>query len=124
MQDYQKLYDKVLAPRDLDLVAERQSELSYDLMQEIAAEAELQGLSASALAKLMGRDRSTVSRWLSGSANLALETIALFEKALGRPLVQVNGRASMVFAAGGMHDVPRGVEEAEVSGQRLHAQRG
>ncbi len=107
----------------MDLVAERQSELSYDLMQEIAAEAELQGLSASALAKLMGRDRSTVSRWLSGSANLTLETIALFEKALGRPLVQVNGRASTVFAAGGMPDVPRGVEEAEVSGQRLHVQR-
>ena len=106
MSDYQGLYDDFLDDVDIDPVDDRRSELSYLFMQEVAAIAERKGLKAIDLAKKMAIGRSQVSRWLSGSSDLKLSTIAKFELALETPIVEVNRRRTTVHAKLGYDAAP------------------
>ena len=93
----QQLIDDFFA-LESSLEEERCSELSYLLMQAIARMAKSKGWNMAQLAEAMGAHRSQVSRWLSGSADMRLSTIAKFEAALQSPILEVDREESLVFA--------------------------
>ena len=89
--------------RERELARERQTELSYALMQAVARE--LDGRADWTLARLadeIGAPLEHVGRWLNGTAYLSFSTVARIEKALGTPLVEVGGAGSAAFAKRGM----------------------
>lgn len=88
------------------LAEERRSELSYSFMHEVIRECERRNWTMTKLAEEVGVHRSQVTRWLSGSANVRLDTIARVEAALRVPLVEFNREHSDVFAEEGLPSRP------------------
>lgn len=70
---------------------------SFDIAQRIADILQEKGWSKTDLAKKTGKSCSEVSKWLSGSQNFTLRTIALIEEALGKELIMVKKQASPVY---------------------------
>lgn len=64
---------------------------SFDIANRIALILKQRGWTQTDLAKKTGKTSSEVSKWLSGTQNFTLRTIALIEEALGTELIQVKG---------------------------------
>lgn len=78
----------------LDSVPQRvkgEVDRSFDLSSRIDALLREKGWTKSDLAEKTGRKCSEVSKWLSGTQNFTLRTIALIEEALGCELINVVG---------------------------------
>lgn len=72
-------------PADL----ERQLEMSFAIADRLDVCLKEKGMSQSDLARLMGKRRSEVSKWLTGRHNFTLETIAKIETAIGSNLISI-----------------------------------
>lgn len=67
----------------------KETERSYGIAERIDAILKQKGLSKTDLARLTGKKNAEVSKWLSGTQNFTLRTIALIEKALGCELIRL-----------------------------------
>lgn len=65
----------------------KQMELSVSIANRIYEILEAKGLSQKDFALLMGKTETEVSRWLSGTHNLTLSTIAKISTALGEEII-------------------------------------
>ena len=66
-----------------------QMELSVAIANRIYSILEQRGMSQKDFARLMGKTETEVSRWLSGTHNLTLSTIAKITSALGEDIIQL-----------------------------------
>lgn len=62
----------------------------YDILEE-------RGMSQKDFAKLMGKTEAEVSRWLSGTHNFTMETIARINYALGENVLEVPQKPMFIF---------------------------
>lgn len=67
----------------------RQMELSVQIANRIYEIMEEKGLSQKNLAALLGKTETEVSRWLSGTHNMTLATIAKISTALNTDIIRV-----------------------------------
>lgn len=67
----------------------RQMELSVQIANRIYEIMEEKGLSQKNLAALLGKTETEVSRWLSGTHNMTLATIAKITTALNTDIIRV-----------------------------------
>ena len=68
----------------------RESELSYSIARRINEVIVRKGWTQADLAKAIGRPPAVVSRWMSGTQNFTLKTLASLESALGEKIISVN----------------------------------
>ena len=66
----------------------KQLEISVSLANRIYDILEVKGMSQKDLAKLLGKTETEVSRWLSGTHNLTIATIAKISVALGEDIIK------------------------------------
>ena len=71
----------------------KQLEISVSLANRIYDILEEKGMSQKDLAKLLGKTETEVSRWLSGTHNLTIATIAKISVALGEDVIHVANEA-------------------------------
>ena len=67
----------------------KQLEISVSIANRIYDILEAKGMSQKDLAKLLGKTETEVSRWLSGTHNLTIATIAKISVALGEEIICV-----------------------------------
>lgn len=67
----------------------KQVDMSFALSDKIYAAMQERGISKTELAERMGKRKSEVSKWLSGTHNFTLSTIAKISDALGCELIHV-----------------------------------
>lgn len=65
-------------------------EMSMDISDRIASILKRRGLSQKDFAKLMGKTEAEVSRWLGGTHNFTLSTLAKISTSLNERIVTVN----------------------------------
>ena len=70
-------------------------ELSYDISARIAKELKKKGWTKTELAQKTGKRCSEVTKWLSGTQNFTLRTIALIEDVLDCKILQVTRENTM-----------------------------
>lgn len=70
----------------------RQMELSVKIANRIYEIMEERGVSQKDLARLLGKTETEVSRWLSGTHNMTMATIAKISAALDTDIIQVTTR--------------------------------
>ena len=70
----------------------RQMELSVKIANRIYEIMEERGMSQKDLARLLGKTETEVSRWLSGTHNMTMATIAKISAALDTDIIQVTTR--------------------------------
>lgn len=63
--------------------------LSMGISDRIASILSQRGVSQKQFARMMGKNEAEVSRWLGGTHNFTLSTIAKISSALGEDIVQV-----------------------------------
>ena len=66
----------------------KQLEISVSLANRIYDILEAKGMSQKDLAKLLGKTETEVSRWLSGTHNLTIATIAKISVVLGEDIIK------------------------------------
>ena len=66
----------------------KQLEISVSLANRVYDILEAKGMSQKDLAKLLGKTETEVSRWLSGTHNLTIATIAKISVALGEDIIK------------------------------------
>lgn len=69
----------------------RRVALSFLIVDRIQAVLEQHGLRQKDLAMMLDKNESEISKWMRGTHNFTIETIAQIEKALGEPILQVVG---------------------------------
>ena len=69
-----------------------QMELSVNIANRIYEIMEERGMSQKDLARLLGKTETEVSRWLSGTHNMTMATIAKISAALDTDIIQVTTR--------------------------------
>ncbi|GGM95626.1 hypothetical protein GCM10010967_31340 [Dyadobacter beijingensis] len=62
---------------------------SFDISDRIHEVLEAKGISQKDLAEMLGKKESQVSKWLSGTHNFTIKTLALLEVKLGVPIFSV-----------------------------------
>lgn len=70
----------------------RQMEMSVKIANRIYEIMEEKGLSQKDLAHLLGKTETEVSRWLSGTHNMTMATIAKISEALNADIVKVTSK--------------------------------
>ena len=60
---------------------------SFEIVEHISSILKERGLSQKDLAKILGKEDSEISKWMSGTHNFTLKTIVKLELALKSPLV-------------------------------------
>lgn len=70
----------------------RQMDLSVQIANRIYEIMEDKGLSQKDLAHLLGKTETEVSRWLSGTHNMTMATLAKISSALGTDIIRVTKR--------------------------------
>lgn len=63
---------------------------SFDLSDRIHEILEAQGISQKELAEMLGKKESQVSKWMTGTHNFTIKTLALLEVKLGVSIFQVS----------------------------------
>ena len=63
---------------------------SFDLSDRIHEILEARGISQKELAQMLGKKESQVSKWMTGTHNFTIKTLALLEVKLGAPIFQVS----------------------------------
>ncbi len=81
------LFEECLAqvPKDVKL----ELDMSFALADKIDAELKKKNISQKDLARRMGKTEAEVSRWLGGTHNFTLRTIAKISEALGVKLISI-----------------------------------
>ena len=85
-----KLLDEIRQTMTPDM--KRQMELSVKIANRIYEIMEERGVSQKDLARLLGKTETEVSRWLSGTHNMTMATIAKISAALDTDIIQVTTR--------------------------------
>lgn len=67
----------------------RRVDLSFLIVDRIHYVLEQRGLRQKDLASMLNKKESEISKWMRGTHNFTIETIAQIEKALGEPILQV-----------------------------------
>ena len=82
-----ELFHKALSevPNDLKI----QIDLSWAISDKLAAILEEKGMTQRDFAKIVGKTETEVSRWLGGTHNFTLKTIAKISSVLGCDLISV-----------------------------------
>lgn len=80
-------------------------ELSFEMSERIIRLLSEKGMTQRDLANLLGKKDSEISKWLQGSHNLTLRTIAAIEVALGENFVKVTGLDSSTTTSVGSEQV-------------------
>lgn len=65
--------------------------MSFLIVDRIHAVLEQRGLRQKDLASMLDKNESEISKWMRGTHNFTIDTIAQIEKALGEPILQVVG---------------------------------
>lgn len=87
-----KLMDEIR--QTISPAMKRQMEMSVKIANRIYEIMEEQGLSQKDLAMLLGKTETEVSRWLSGTHNMTMATIAKISEALGTDIIQITSSKS------------------------------
>lgn len=66
---------------------------SFDLSDRIHEILEAKGISQKELAEMLGKKESQVSKWMTGTHNFTIKTLALLEVKLGVSIFQVSSGA-------------------------------
>ena len=82
-----KILDEIRGQISPDV--KKQLDISVSLANRIYDILEAKGMSQKDLAKLLGKTETEVSRWLSGTHNLTIATIAKISVALGEEIICV-----------------------------------
>ena len=80
-----KLMDKIRETMSPEM--KKQMELSVSIANRIYEILEAKGMSQKDFAVLMGKTETEVSRWLSGTHNMTMSTIAKISIALGEDII-------------------------------------
>lgn len=80
-----KLMDEIRETMSPEM--KKQMELSVSIANRIYEILEAKGLSQKDFALLMGKTETEVSRWLSGTHNMTMSTIAKISTALGEDII-------------------------------------
>ena len=64
-------------------------DLSFQIVDRIHSILEERGLRQKDLAEMLGKKESEISKWMRGTHNFTIETIAQIERALGSPILQI-----------------------------------
>ena len=83
----QRMFLDVLA--DVPDNIRRQTGYTMSISDRIAAILAAKGMSQKDFAKLMGRSQAEVSRWLGGTHNFTISTLANISTALGEDIISV-----------------------------------
>jgi len=75
---------KLISP-EIDLFVTR----SFDIVDRIHEILSLKNLDQKDLATLLGKQESEISKWMSGTHNFTIKTIARIEKVLGTSIIKV-----------------------------------
>lgn len=67
----------------------RQFELSDFIAERLDSYLKENQMSQSDLAKMVGKSKSEISRWMTGRHNFTFETVARIETAIGRRLLDI-----------------------------------
>lgn len=88
----QKCYDQFITPQTREFIRLNVSVANriYDILDE-------RGMSQKDFAKLTGKTEAEVSRWLSGTHNFTMETIARINYALGENVLEVPQKPMYIF---------------------------
>jgi len=81
------LFSECLAkvPNDINI----EVDLSFDIASRIDAILTQKGISQKKLACMLGKRESEISKWLKGSHNFTLRTIAKITNVLNEPIIQI-----------------------------------
>ena len=87
MKNTSSIYRKSLykIPNELKV----QIDLSFAIADKIASVLKERGMANKEFAKLVGKTEAEVSRWLGGTHNFTLKTIARISSALGCEIIKV-----------------------------------
>lgn len=81
--------DKIVSDPAIDKFVDT----SFDLSDRIHEILEAKGISQKELAEMLGKKESQVSKWMTGTHNFTIRTLALLEARLGVPIFKVsNGK--------------------------------
>ena len=80
-------------PKDVSI----EVDLSFDIASRIDALLVEKGLSQKEFADMMGKRESEVSKWLKGTHNFTLRTLAKISAVLDSPIVQVVAKQPNVY---------------------------
>ncbi len=69
----------------------RRVDISFLIVDRIHAVLEERGLRQKDLASMLNKKESEISKWMRGTHNFTIETIAQIEKVLGEPILLVGG---------------------------------
>jgi len=70
--------------KDIDLYVKH----SFDIVDRIHEILEIQGKEQKDLAKALGKSESEISKWMTGTHNFTIKTIAKMESVLGESIIQ------------------------------------
>ncbi len=74
----------------IDPAIHRFVDASFDLSDRIHEILESKGISQKELAEMLGKKESQVSKWMTGTHNFTIKTLALLEVKLGVSIFQVS----------------------------------
>lgn len=80
-------------PKDISI----EVDLSFDIASKIDTLLAERGLSQKEFAEMMGKRESEVSKWLKGTHNFTLRTLAKISAVLDSPIVQVVAKQPNVY---------------------------
>lgn len=78
------------ALKEVPEVITRETELAFDIVKRIYDILSRKGWTQADLAKAAHKTEAEVSRWLSGTYNFTIRSLALIESATGEKIVSVN----------------------------------
>lgn len=78
--------DKIIPDPAID----RFVDASFDIADRIHEILETRGISQKELAEMLGKKESQVSKWMTGTHNFTIKTLALLEARLGVPIFKVS----------------------------------
>lgn len=95
----QQCYDQFVTPEKQEFI-----KLNVDIANRIYDILEERGLTQRDFARMMGKTEAEVSRWLSGTHNFTMATIAAINVKLNEDVLRVPERPQFYFIAVPKHD--------------------
>ncbi len=92
-QDISRFFEE-RGPEDIERFVDK----NLDICEQVYALLRERGWTQKELAKAMGKSESEISKWLSGTHNLTLRSIAKLEAALGADIILTPQKAQKKFA--------------------------
>lgn len=71
--------------KDIDIFVEQ----SFDIVDRIHEILAKQGKEQKDLARLLGKNESEISKWMTGTHNFTINTLAKIQAVLGEPIIQI-----------------------------------